>query len=180
MPSPKKFFKTEFQESEYESDYIDKHISTMWHHSNDNKTEPIYKPIRKILTPQTVTKPQFESTINPSQIIYKPKPINVKNQILYRNDNEIVLKPGSPPEILFMQQNDNQHQNGPKPVYYWATATQTQQKAEEKDTRNCLKNIGHEPSKISLKTMSLQQSKKISKFEDNSCRKIDVSLFFIK
>lgn len=48
-PSPSKFIKGEFRESDYESDY-DSRLSAVWR-PNDSDSEPAYKPVRLNLTP---------------------------------------------------------------------------------------------------------------------------------
>ena len=49
-PSPSKFMKGEFKESDYESDY-DSKIKPIWR-PNESDSEPMYyKPIRPVLTP---------------------------------------------------------------------------------------------------------------------------------
>lgn len=50
-PSPSKFIKGEFKESDYESDY-DHKIHPIWRPGTDSDSEPMYyKPIRPLLTP---------------------------------------------------------------------------------------------------------------------------------
>jgi hypothetical protein len=49
-PSPSKFVKREFRESDYESDY-DSKIPAKWHPCDSDADEPSYKPVRPVLTP---------------------------------------------------------------------------------------------------------------------------------
>ncbi|KAJ4429610.1 hypothetical protein ANN_21796, partial [Periplaneta americana] len=49
-PSPSKFVKGEFRESDYESDY-DSRIPAKWRPYDSDADEPTYKPVRPVLTP---------------------------------------------------------------------------------------------------------------------------------
>lgn len=49
-PSPSKFIKGEFRESEYESD-IDSRIQVKWHPQSRGESDLHYKPVRPVLTP---------------------------------------------------------------------------------------------------------------------------------
>lgn len=49
-PSPSKFVKGEFRESDYESDY-DTKIPAKWRPCDSDADEPSYKPVRPVLTP---------------------------------------------------------------------------------------------------------------------------------
>lgn len=78
-PSPSKFVKGEFRESDYESDYEGR-IPPIWRVA-DSDSEPAYRPVRPLLTPsgrvsqtsaRTPTPPtEFD---NPPQIIGPPRP----------------------------------------------------------------------------------------------------------
>lgn len=69
LPSPSKFVKSDYKESDYESDLDRKNITPVWRPStaNDSDSEPMYyKPIRAVLsTPSSRPMSQISDTCSP-------------------------------------------------------------------------------------------------------------------
>lgn len=125
-PSPSKFVKGEFRESDYESDY-DSKISAKWHPCDSDADEPSYKPVRPVLTPsgrrihsqasmevRTPTPPtefdnppQFGGPPRPKfEPIEKPSP-SVKSEVRTPEKPQkvfkptpVIPKPPSPVEVI--------------------------------------------------------------------------------
>lgn len=107
-PSPSKFVKGEFRESDYESDY-DGRRAPVWNSELDGT--PTYKPVRPVLTPsgrhsrsstgmRTPTPPtEFD---NPPHIEYPPRPkfepIEKPKQTIKLDE---ILKNASKPQVVF-------------------------------------------------------------------------------
>lgn len=138
-PSPSKFIKGEFKESDYESDY-DHKIAPIWR-PNDSDSEPVYyKSIRPILTPtgggRTSNLSDGMSPIPPTafeqplkfdgpprpkfQPIEKPKPTMQQQPILKPTQQQHVFKPTPVPARAQTQP--------PPPRPYQPQAQQTQPK----------------------------------------------------
>lgn len=170
-PSPSKFAKGEFRESDFESDYEGR-IPPAWGANRESS----YKPVHPILTPtkqhgyqygRTPTppteferppqdfgpsRPKFEPIkpeVKPVQknVVYKPKPIS----------GDLILKPGSPPEIVYAP--------GPKKTqYYRSTVSAPYTNAVQHETSNVVH--FNESSENCHRTMSMQQTHKVIKFGD--------------
>ncbi|PSN37212.1 hypothetical protein C0J52_12781, partial [Blattella germanica] len=144
-PSPSKFVRGQFHESDYESD-IDTRIPVKWRPYDSDADEPSYKPVRPILTPsgsrihsrasegRTPTpptefdnppqfggppRPKFEPIEKPVKLddvlrtpekpqkVFKPTPVTPKRHSPIEmivatpavKEPEVVLQPGSPPEL---------------------------------------------------------------------------------
>ncbi|KAG5897353.1 hypothetical protein JTB14_030238 [Gonioctena quinquepunctata] len=183
-PSPSKFVKGEFRESDYESDYEGR-ISAMWH----SDTECSYKPVRPVLTPaqqhrqfgrtptpptefdrprqvEGPSRPKFEpiekikSEVKPlpKSVVYKPKPISaapVTRDVVPART--IILQPGTPPEIAYAA--------GPKKTqYYRSTVSAPYTNAIQTETSNVVH--FNESTESCHRTMSVQQTHKVIKFGD--------------
>lgn len=106
-PSPSKFVKGEFRESDYESDY-ERRIPPVWNVSDaENVT---YKPVKPVLTPsgrhsrsstgvRTPTPPtEFDQ---PPQIEYPPRPKFEPIEKPKAIKLDEILKPASKPQVVF-------------------------------------------------------------------------------
>ncbi|CAH1976515.1 unnamed protein product [Acanthoscelides obtectus] len=183
-PSPSKFVKGEFKESDYESDYEGR-IPPVW----KSVTEPAYKPVRPVLTPsqhhqqygRTPTpptefdnppriegppRPKFEpidkvKSEPKKPVVFKPKPISaapITDMIIAKPAQEpILLKPGTPPEIVYSP--------GPKKTqYYRSTVTAPYTNAVQTETSN----VVHfdESTETGHRKVCVQQTHKVIKFGD--------------
>lgn len=183
-PSPSKFVKGEFRESDYESDYEGR-IPPIWGADG----EPSYRPVRPVLTPlqhhqryrksptpptefdhppqiHGPSRPKFEpiekfiSETQKSQqsVVFKPKPVSAANVTdLVVAKQPIILQPGTPPEIGYSP--------GPKKTqYYKSTVSAPYTNAIQTETSN----VVHfdESTENSYRTMSVQQTHKVIKFGD--------------
>ncbi|CAG9824336.1 unnamed protein product [Phaedon cochleariae] len=181
-PSPSKFVRGEFRESEYESDY-ESRIPSVW-----ASEEPTYRPVHPNLTPtqqhtqyygKTPTPPtefdnpphlegpprpkfepieKFRHDVKPASkpFVHKPKAISAasKDSIIAK---PFVLQPGSPPEIRYA--------SGPKKTqYYKSTVSAPYTNAIQTETSN----VVHfdESTERCHRTMSVQQTHKVIKFGD--------------
>nr|CAI5864924.1 unnamed protein product [Callosobruchus analis] len=184
-PSPSKFVKGEFKESDYESDYEGR-IPPVWKAG----TEPSYKPVRPVLTPSQQQHPQYGRTPTPptefdqppriegpprpkfepidkvksepkKPVVFKPKPIPaapVTDLVIAKPVSEpILLKPGTPPEIVYS--------SGPKKTqYYRSTVTAPYTNAVQTETSN----VVHfdEATETVHRKVCVQQTHKVIKFGD--------------
>lgn len=186
-PSPSKFVKGEFKESDYESDYEGR-IPPVW----KKDSEPAYRPVRPVLTPtqqahvpcrksptpptefdnpphiegpprpkfEPIEKFKSETKHTQQSVVFKPKPvsaINVTDVIVKPAAQPVILQPGTPPEIGYIP--------GPrKTQYYKSTVSAPYTNAIQTETSN----IVHfdESTQNSYRTVSVQQTHKVIKFGD--------------
>lgn len=182
-PSPSKFVKGEFRESDYESDY-DHRPPPVWRPTNDSDSEPMYyKPIRPILTPtgrhsklsdgKSPIPPtefenplQFEGPPRPKfEPIDKPKPSFVKaepktkpvaQQQLFK-PKPVAARPAQPTTY---QPQSNQYPKQPC-RYYTAVAGPPQHIAAE--TSNTMHMS--ESTESSHRVVNMSQTKRIIQFD---------------
>jgi hypothetical protein len=196
-PSPSKFVKGEFRESDYESDY-DSRIPAKWRPYDSDADEPSYKPVRPNLTPsgrqiqseasvgvRTPTpptefdnppqfggppRPKFEPIEKPSapvklevkipeksQKVFKPTPIVPKTpspvEVIVATpavkEPDIVLQPGTPPELGYAPP--------PPRIAPYQNATQM-------ETSKVMKFA--ESTEHSHRVVSVQQTTRVIKFGD--------------
>jgi len=109
-PSPSKFVKGEFRESDYESDY-DTRIPAKWRPCDSDADEPSYKPVRPVLTPtgrqshseaslevRTPTPPtEFD---NPPQFGGPPRPKFEPIETPSTPVTSEIRKPGKPQKVF--------------------------------------------------------------------------------
>ncbi|KAJ9596374.1 hypothetical protein L9F63_012602, partial [Diploptera punctata] len=194
-PSPSKFIKGDFRESDYESDY-DGRIPVKWRPCDSDADEPSYKPVRPILTPggsriqsrasegRTPTpptefdnppqfggppRPKFQPIEKPVKLddvlktpekpqkVFKPTPVTPKRHSPIEmivatpavKEPEIILKPGSPPELGYV----------PPP-----TKSSPFPNATQMETSKVMKFA--ESTEHSHRVVSVQQTTRVIKFGD--------------
>lgn len=180
-PSPSKFVKGDFKESDYESDY-DRKVPPVWRPSNDSDSEPMYyKPIRPILTPtgrqskvsdgKSPIPPtefenplQFEGPPRPKfEPIDKPKTNFVKVEPIKKPvAQQQLFKPvaARPTQSTTYQQQSNQYPKQPC-RYYTAVAGPPQHIAAE--TSNTMHMS--ESTESSHRVVNMSQTKRIIQFD---------------
>lgn len=185
-PSPSKFVKGEFRESDYESDY-ERKGPAVWRPTNDSDSEPMYyKPIRPILTPpgrqsklsdgrSPIPPTEFE---NPLQFdgpprpkfepIDKPKPNFVKAEPMTKPvAQQQLFKPvaARPVQQPTYQQPPNQH----PARYYTAVAGPPQHIAAVPSPHIAAEtsNTMHmrESTESSHRVVNMSQTKRIIQFD---------------
>lgn len=142
VTNPSKFVKSEFRESDYESDF-DKPIPKVWTPSK-TPTRPKFEPIDK---PKSAVK--LEQIIKP-----EPRPASYS---YIPPSSDVILRPGTPPEMAFA--------SGPQKTQYYTSITSTPyHNAVQTETSN----VVHfkESSQNCHRTVSMQQSTKVIKFGD--------------
>lgn len=189
-PSPSKFIKGEFRESDYESDYEGR-MQTVW-----SKEDSIYRPVRPVLTPsgrhsqasreRTPTPPtefdnppSFTGPLRPKfEPIDKPKKTIKLDEIVKPIPKQPIYKPKpvqvkpSPPvtEIIIAtpalkpgSPPKMDFAPGPtKTQYYRSTTSAPYHNAVQTETSNVMH--FNEQTEHSKRTVSLQQTTKVIKF----------------
>lgn len=183
-PSPSKFIKGEFKESDYESDY-DHKIAPIWR-PNDSDSEPMYyKPIRPILTPTGGGRtsnlsdgmspvppavfeqpPKFEGPPRPKfQPIEKPK--QTIQQPILKPAQQHVFKPTPVPARAQTQpppprpyQPQTQQKQQPK-QYYTSVTSQPQHIATETKNQMHMR----ESTESSHRVVNMVQTKRVIQFD---------------
>lgn len=187
-PTPSKFVKGEFRESDYESDYEGrtqtvwglnestsyKHVQPVFTSSHagphTGPTPPPPSEFDKIPVSTGPPRPKFEPIEKvqpaPKPVMFKPKPIQPapSNYIVPREvpPQTIVIQPGSPPEIAYAP--------GPKKTqFYRSTTSAPYHNAIQTETSN----IVHfdESTEHCHRTASFQQTHKVIKFGDQYTKK---------
>lgn len=187
-PSPSKFVKGEFHESDYESDYEGR-IPPIW----GADTESSYRPVRPVLTPtqqfhqqyrksptppsefdnpphiegpprpkfQPIEKFKAQSKQSQQSMVLKPKPVSATTVT-----DLVVAKPAAQPIILQPgTPPEIGYTPGPrKTQYYRSTVSAPYTNAVQTETSN----IVHfdESTENTYRTMSVQQTHKVIKFGD--------------
>ena len=189
-PSPSKFVKGEFRESDYESDYEGR-IPPVWRPSS-TEPEPSYRPVRPVLTPSgrhsqnrertptpptqfdvppevESTRPKFEPIDKPKTVktdvkstVYKPTPVIAKQQI-----TDVIIATPAAPEKMLQPGTPPEIGYIPGPTktqYYRSTTSAPFQNAVQTETSN----VVHfdESTEHSRRTVSLQQTTRVIKFGD--------------
>ncbi|XP_050302710.1 titin-like isoform X2 [Anthonomus grandis grandis] len=173
-PTPSKFIKGEFRESDYESDYEGR-PSQIW--GETSKKE--FKPVKPVLTPTPVIgqqpttnhisstqpdRPKFQpiEKITPvlKPAICKPKPLTGApiTDVIVAKPAVPFIQPGTPPEMGYASRPRKTQQ------YYRSTTSGPYQNAIQTETSN----IVHldESTDTCKRTMSVQQTHKVIKFGD--------------
>ncbi|XP_015171223.1 PREDICTED: titin isoform X2 [Polistes dominula] len=166
-PSPSKFVKGEFRESDYESDY-DGRISSVWKPRTTIETDDrSFKPVKPTLTGPGKSKEPIVSTLQPDKIIEKT---STKEQ--YEQDNRMedrsmivttptrikqVLLPGSPPEIAYAPPQGQE-------TYYEARAGMPYHNAIGTETRKTVRM--DESTENSRRIVTVEQTSRVIKFGD--------------
>lgn len=186
-PSPSKFVKGEFKESDYESDY-DRKVPPVWRPTNDSDSEPMYyKPIRPILTPtgrqsklsdgkspipptefenplqfEGPPRPKFEPIDKPKTTFVKVEPITkpVAQQQLFK-PKPVTARPAQPQQhSTFQQQPPTQYTKQPC-RYYTAVAGPPQHIAAETSNTMHMR----ESTESSHRVVNMSQTKRIIQFD---------------
>ncbi|XP_051161941.1 muscle M-line assembly protein unc-89 isoform X2 [Leptopilina boulardi] len=104
-PSPSKFVRSEFRESDYESDF-DSRRSTLWKSQGSATIDRTHKSVKSNLT--STGKPRPASWAEPSlptpPVLIESTKESIKKDISHQGDkskSKSVLLPGSPPEIAY-------------------------------------------------------------------------------
>nr|CAD7193646.1 unnamed protein product [Timema douglasi] len=181
-PSPSKFVRGEFRESDYESDYEGR-IPALWRPLDSDADGPSYKPVRPILTPggsrqhsrasmevRTPTPPTEFDMKKPEkpQVIVKPKPKMVAPkspplELIIATPavrKPFILKPGSPPEWGSAPPPGTTY-HGHSKVSNFPNATQT----ETSKVMNFAESTEH-----SHRVVSVQQTTRVIKFGEKENR----------
>ncbi|XP_065160451.1 titin-like isoform X4 [Atheta coriaria] len=199
-PSPSKFVKGEFRESDYESDY-DGRLSTSWHLGQEKH----FKPVRPVLTPtlkpqrterlptppnefenpskvEMPTKPKFEpiekhkKSVKLEEIIKPiPKPTPTSKFIIRPPVTDIVpATPRVQEKIIILQPGtppELVYTPGPKTTqYYRSTTSAPYHNAVQTETSNIMN--FNESTENSHRTVSLQQTTKVIKFGESSKKSV--------
>ncbi|XP_066257895.1 uncharacterized protein [Euwallacea similis] len=196
-PSPSRFIKGEFRESDYESDYEGR-VPPIWGQSTDKQ----YRPVRPVLTPthhqqqagKTPTppmeferpptiegppRPKFEPiekiTPVPKSIVRKPKAMSAAPV------NEIIVATPAVPvvrsETVYIQPGtppEIGYAPGPKKTQFYRTTTSAPyQNAIQTETSNVMH--FDESTDTCKRTMSVQQTHKVIKFGDKYRKQEQIS-----
>lgn len=191
-PSPSKFIKGEFRESDYESDYEGR-VQTVW-----SREDSGYKPVRPVLTPsgrhsqasreRTPTPPtefdnppSFVGPLRPKfEPIDKPKKTIKLDEIVKPIPKQPIYKPKpvqvkpSPPITEIIVATPGLKPGSPpeigfaagpvKTQYYRSTTSAPYHNAVQTETSNVMH--FNEQTEHSKRTVSLQQTTKVIKFGD--------------
>ncbi|KAK9882441.1 hypothetical protein WA026_021472 [Henosepilachna vigintioctopunctata] len=187
VPSPSKFVKSEFRESDYESDY-DKPIPVIWNPSGPDDSAH-YRPVRPVLTPtgrksqigKTPTPPtEFEvpskvdSMFRPKfEPIDKPKTTPTTHGLVKPETKNVVFKPRA---ISANQAADISryiplrpgtppelaYATGPQTQIYRSTTSMPYHNAVQTETSNIVR--FKESNEKCHRTVSVEQSTKVIKF----------------
>lgn len=197
-PSPSRFVKGEFKESDYESDYEGR-IPPIWR-VGDSDSEPAYRPVRPNLTPsgrvsqtsgRTPTPPsefdnppqiagpprpkfqpieQPKSTVKhiPKPVLFKPKPVNAKPDPPITD--VIVATPAVPEKPIVLEPGEPPELGyAPGPKKtQYYTSTSSAPYHNAVQTETSNTVHFNESSEHCHRTVSLQQTTKVIKFGDQS------------
>ncbi|XP_046833263.1 uncharacterized protein LOC124430549 isoform X3 [Vespa crabro] len=166
-PSPSKFVKGEFRESDYESDY-DGRISSVWKPRGTETDDRSFKPVKSTLTGSgkpivaTPSEKRIEETSSGFDQRTSMKEVEQESRIEDRSivtptKIKQVLLPGSPPEIAYAPPHGQE-------TYYEARAGMPYHNAIGTETRKTVRM--DESTENSRRIVTVEQTSRVIKFGD--------------
>ncbi|XP_068967253.1 titin isoform X4 [Bombus flavifrons] len=152
-PSPSKFVKSEFRESDYESDY-DGRIPPLWKPRGYESDDQTFRPVKPSLAgpgkPREPRTPLIEE-ISKKELERKEERIATTTP----TKQKTVLLPGSPPEIAYAP---------PQPTYYEARSGMPFHNAIGTETKKTVRM--DESTENSRRIVTVEQTSRVIKFGD--------------
>uniref|UniRef100_A0A1B0CIV6 Ig-like domain-containing protein n=2 Tax=Lutzomyia longipalpis TaxID=7200 RepID=A0A1B0CIV6_LUTLO len=171
-PSPSKFIKGEFRESDYESDYEGR-IVPIWR-PTDSDSEPQYRPVRPVLTPtgrRSGVSDGHRSPTPPSEFDRKPRPSDGPPRPKFEPIEKINRITETSYSHSTRQQQQQHHQqpfvHKPTPVtstrYFTATAGTPVHNTIATETSNTMHMREH--TETSHRVVNMNQTTRVIKFD---------------
>ncbi|XP_076636076.1 uncharacterized protein LOC143349064 isoform X2 [Colletes latitarsis] len=160
-PSPSKFVKGEFRESDYESDY-DGRIPPLWKPRGYESDDQSFRPVKPHLAgPGKPAPPMEEISTRGAQ---RTKELEKKSA----SKPKTVLLPGSPPEMAYAPPQ-------PRPTYYEARSGPPYHNAIGTETKKTVRM--DESTENSRRIVTVEQTSRVIKFADSKKTAADFSSF---
>ncbi|XP_054013283.1 titin isoform X3 [Hylaeus anthracinus] len=169
-PSPSRFVKSEFRESDYESDY-DGRIPPLWKPRGYESDDQSFRPVKPHLAgpgkPKEPPAPLIEEISTHGQ---KTKELEkkVEKTITTPTKPKTVLLPGSPPEMAYAPPQ-------PRPTYYEARAGPPLHNAIGTETKKTVRM--DESTENSRRVVTVEQTSRVIKFGDGQKTPADFASF---